>query len=142
MTDLDHVRRTCGQWLQQTFEGVYSNAAGELIVPDIGTTSILVSFEVLQTGQVLVDVRAAVLENVHITRERYEHIAWNGAVFHMGALSLHAGDQGNWLEFSYAILSDGLDSRLMPQVAAVVGQTADQLARDLQPRFGGTFLTL
>lgn len=140
MADIEGLRQACFQWISTTFNGVYANDANEIIVPNTGTTSVLVSFDQLPTAQVVIEVRAPVLENLQVGDDVVRHVAWNGAAFNLGTLSLHSDDAGAWLQFSYSLFGETVTQQIINQVVAVVGQTADQLAQQLQPKFGGTFV--
>jgi hypothetical protein len=140
MADVQAVRRACFQWISGTYKGVYANAASDVIIPDTGNTSVLVSFDQLPTGQVLIEIRAPILENVRVTDELINHVAWNATSFDIGSLSLHSDDAGTWLQFSYSLFGEMATQPIVNQIVAVVGQTADQLATQLQPVFGGTFV--
>jgi hypothetical protein len=135
------ARQMCLQWIDSAFGNTYLNDLGDIIVPSDGTTAVLVSFEALPTGQVLIEVRAPVLEDIDVTPGLFEYVAWNSATFQLGSLSLHRDSQGAWLQFSYAFLAEVATHHLTNQLVATVGQTADRLSRELQPKFGGSFIS-
>jgi hypothetical protein len=139
MADVQDMRVQCFQWLSRMFQNVYTNAALDIVVPEIGVTSVVVSFEPLATAQVLVDVRAHVLEDIEVSTALVQFLAWNATSFGTGALGLQSDDEGAWLRFSYALYGETLTQQLINQVVAVVGDTADHVARQLQPTFGGRF---
>jgi type III secretion system-like peptide-binding chaperone len=140
MADEQEMRVQCYQWLSRFFPDIYTNAALDIIVPRIGVTSAFVSFEQLATAQILVDVRAPVLENIAVSEALVQYLAWNATAFGTGALSLRSDAQGAWLHFSYALYGETLTQQLINQVVSVVARTADRVARQLQPTFGGDFL--
>ncbi|MEV6415208.1 hypothetical protein [Kribbella sp. NPDC051718] len=140
MADEQEMRVQCFQWLSRFYSNIYTNAALDIIVPQIGVTSVFVAFEQLATAQVLVDVRASVLEDVQVSEALIQYLGWNATAFKMGALGLQSDAQGAWLTFSYALYGETVTQQLINQVVAVVADTANHLARQLQPRFGGDFL--
>lgn len=123
-----------------TFDEAYQNDARDIIVPNLGTTSVLVGFEALPTRQVLAEIRAPVLENLDVTSRLTQRVAWMTGTFQVGFLSLHRDGKGTWLQFSYTMLAEMGSEAIVTQLVVTVGHTASRLSRELRPILGGTFI--
>jgi hypothetical protein len=140
VVDVEPMRQTWLQWVNEAFSETYQNHEQDIVVPNLGTTSVLVAFAALPTRQVLAEIRAPVLEDLPVTPGLVERVAWMTGTFQIGFLSLHRDGLGSWLQFSYSMLAEMGTPALINQLVSTVGHTADRLSRELQPRLGGTFI--
>jgi len=124
------------QWLQERWNGVYSNQHGSLVVPHLDKTAGFVDFSDTPDGYTRVNIHAPILLDVNATSEMFKYVALNGTNWRFGALSVYDEDGIN-IEFDYSLLGEGMTGGQLNYLVQLVSQTALHLIDQLQPEFGG-----
>ncbi len=130
------VRAQCEQWLNERWQGVYSNQHGALIVPNMGKTACFVECSDTPDGLTRVNIHAPILMNINTTPDVFRLVALNGANWRFGALSLYEED-GVHMEFDYSLLGEGLTGGELNFFVDLIAKTADDMVDRLQPLVGG-----
>ncbi|GLZ51685.1 hypothetical protein [Actinomycetospora sp. NBRC 106378] len=121
--------------LRGRFEGVYVNPVGVIIVP-FGTTHVAVTSE--PVGDLtLVTMRAPILQDLAEGPALFRHVALEATMFKLGSLYLYAEGDGFDLDFETRTFDHWVPPEDVPDILPIVGNTAQEQAADLQPRFGG-----
>lgn len=126
-------------YLDECWQGVYQNAHGAFIIPNIGHTACFVELTDTRDGRVRLDIRAPILLDLPRSAALFEMVALNATNWNFGALSMYEEDGLN-LEFDYAVLADSITSSTLNYLVQLVASTANNLASKLQSEHGGRFL--
>ncbi len=96
--------------------------------------------EVFDQQYTRVQVFAPILRDLPITDELIRYVAMQSNTdFAFGALALAVEGERPLLSFGYSLLGDTLDDDELEVAVDYVAVTADNLANQLRPRFGGAF---
>jgi hypothetical protein len=139
MSDVTEALRTqCLEWTKSSFEGVYVNRYGAIIVP-FPATVVFVEVTDAFTEKGRVNVRAPVLLDLGLTPEVTRHIAVNGGNFLFGALSFFADSDADTatLEFDYSLFGETVTEPVLAAAVRLAMGSATKIQEDLRPRFGG-----
>ncbi|WP_018332016.1 hypothetical protein [Actinomycetospora chiangmaiensis] len=136
MTDVDDLRGSIYAAARERYDHVYANPVGVIIVP-WGRTSVTVAVERVD-DLLVVNIRAAVLQNLRGRPDLFEYVALQATQFRLGSLYLFREGDGYDLDVESRTLAHWTAPREVADLIAVVGATAEEQALHLRPRFGGT----
>lgn len=132
--------QTIGSWLNVRWNGVYANASGALIIPNIGKTACIVEVSETPDGLSRVFLQAPVLQGVRATAALMQDVATNATAWLYGAIGINEDDTPGYVnvQFEYPIPGRLLDADALNFFVAIVAQSAQSLIERMQPVHGGT----
>jgi hypothetical protein len=140
--ELRGLRETCIRWLSDTYSDVEVEENGWIRLRGVSGSDIFVECSELAGNRRRLEIFAPVLFDIPLSQELLEHVAYDGAKFPLGGLSIDAdpNDDLGLLQFSYRVLVDILSPYHLISVVDLVAASARREAEELQPRFGGVAL--
>lgn len=139
MNDIEAVRSKVQRILTQKFGSVRVDSDGDFLLR-FGKTRCFVSVdEGIADVKSIVRIDALVLRSVKLTTKLYEWVAVDGQDYKIGSCFIwkdESADVGS-LMYGYGLAADDLDVSELILGIGCVGFTADLLATELQPTFGG-----
>jgi len=139
MSVIDLVRSKVQRILTDKFGSVRLDRDDDFLL-NFGKTRCFVSVEEgIGDVETVVRIDALILRSVKLNSKLYEWVAVEGQDYRIGSCFIWKDEDGKTgsLLFGYGLAADDLDESELILGIGCVGVTADNLASELQPRFGG-----
>lgn len=139
MTGIEVVRAKVQRILTDEFGSVQIDRDEDFQLR-FGKTRCFVSVEEgIADVETIVRIDALVLRSLKLTKELYEWVAVDGQDYKIGGCFIWKDESGKdgSLFYGYGLAADDLDASELILGIGCVGFTADLLATELQPTFGG-----
>ncbi len=123
--------------MQARFSGAEMDQDGDWSVP-FDSARLYIHVEDFGGKHTVVRLTTSVLAGVNLSADLYKWVATEGQVQFFGALMVHTfADGTHSLLCGHSLLGDRLDADELVNAVEAVGEMANQLDDELQPRFGG-----
>jgi len=139
VTSIELVRSKVQRILTDHFGSVQVDRDDDFLLRFEKTRCFVSVEEGIADVKTIVRIDALILRSLKLTKELYEWVAVDGQDYKIGSCFIWKDESGKAgsLFYGYGLAADDLDASELILGIGCVGVTADLLATELQPTFGG-----